>query len=221
VVNWVALRGIRGGAPRGADAYGGDDAEGFRSLLRARSVPLYGVAFSFGVTSSVFLSFAVDHATDVGALGGPGSSGFGPTMFLALGAAGSLGLFAGEFEHRFGLRRLLMCIFICSFASLMLLGLAPGSWGAVLASAALQGAFIMTISAVLAFWSLRVFPFIPSLSFTAVLLIVATGNVAGPALAGLAAVHFGMGPTFLAAGGLSLLTALAMPLGVQGKESGS
>jgi predicted MFS family arabinose efflux permease len=218
VVNWVALRDIRG-----AEVSGGDDTEGFRSLMSAKAAPLYGVAFSFGVTSSVFLSFAVDHVTDVGVLGGPGASGFGPIMFLSLGAAGALGLFTGEFEHRFGLRRLLMCIFISSFASLTLLGLAPGSWGAVLASAALQGAFIMSISAVLAFWSFRVFPFIPAVSFTAVLLIVATGNVAGPALAGLAAVHIGMGPTFLATGGLSLLTVLAMPLVLQGNgghESG-
>jgi hypothetical protein len=63
----------------------------------------------------------------------------------------------------------------------------------------------MTISAILAFWSLRVFPFIPAVSFTAVLLIVATGNFAGPTLASLAAVRIGMGPTFLAAGALSLL----------------
>lgn len=84
----------------------------------------------------------------------------------------------------------------------------------VLASAALQGVFVMTVSAVLAFWSLRVFPFIPAVSFTAVLLMVAAGNAAGPALASLVATRMGMALTFSAAGGLSLLTAMALPRGV-------
>lgn len=73
----------------------------------------------------------------------------------------------------------------------------------------------MTVSAVLAFWSLRVFPFIPAVSFTAVLLMVASGNAAGPALASLDATSIGMDLTFLAAGGLSLFTVLALPRGLQ------
>lgn len=214
VVNAFALRDMRGGKPRGAETFGINEENSFRELLRVKAVPLYGVALSFGVTSSIFLSFAVDHVTDVGALQG-GNWGIGPSLFLALGTAGVFGLFTGEFEHRLGLRRLLRIIFSCSFASLTLLGLAPGSWGTVLVSAALQGGFIMTVSAVLAFWSLRVFPFIPAVSFTAVLLMLAAGNAAGPALASLAAARIGMAPTFLATGGLSLLTALALPRELQ------
>jgi len=69
----------------------------------------------------------------------------------------------------------------------------------------------MTISAVFSFWRLRVFPHLPSISFTAVLLVFAAGNVAGPALAGLFASGFELGTTFVASSGLSLLTALALP----------
>jgi predicted MFS family arabinose efflux permease len=224
VVNAFALAGMHGGEKSGARVTGGSKAAGLGLLLSARAAPLYAAALSFGATSSVFLSFAVEHVTDAGALGGSGFQGFGPVLFLAYGTAGAVGLFTGEFESRFGLRRLLRSIFLASFASLVLLGLAPDTWATVLASAALQGGFVMTTSSVLAFWSLRVFPFIPAVSFTAVLLMLALGNMAGPALASLLAVRIGMGPTFLAAGGFSLLTALALPLGVTeqgGHESGS
>ena len=42
----------------------------------------------------------------------------------------------------------------------------------------------MMTSAVLAFWSERLFPSLPSLGFTATVLALAAGNVIGPALAG-------------------------------------
>jgi predicted MFS family arabinose efflux permease len=223
MVNAYALHDMRGAKPHGSEGFGVAEENGYRELLKAKALPLYGVALSFGVTSSIFLSFAVDHVTDAGALGG-GTWDIGPILYLAFGISGALGMFTGEFEHRLGLRRVLRIIFGCSFASLALLGFAPESWAAVLASAALQGGFIMTVSAVLAFWSLRVFPFIPAVSFTAVLLMVAAGNAAGPALASLAATRIGMAMTFHAAGGLSLLTAVALPYAVQVKgehKSGS
>jgi predicted MFS family arabinose efflux permease len=187
-----------------------------KSLGRAEAVPLFAASLSFGATNSVYLSFAVDHISRVGGLGSIPMDASGPILFTAFGAAGAVGLFTGDVEKRFGLVHLLRIIFVCSFASLALLGAAPGSWLALLASAAFQGGCLMTISAVFSFWSLRLFPHLPSLSFTAVLLVFATGNVAGPALAGLAAGQLGLGTTFLAAGGLSLLTALTLPRRVAG-----
>ncbi len=75
----------------------------------------------------------------------------------------------------------------------------------------------MTISAVFAFWSLRLFPNQPSIGFTTVLLVLAGGNVVGPALAGVLAARTGLEATFLAAAGLSLLTALMLPRFVRRK----
>ena len=69
-------------------------------------------------------------------------------------------------------------------ASLALIALVPGSWPGVVVSAGLHGAAVMTISAVLSFWSLRLFPGRGSLGFTAALVAAATGSVLGPALAG-------------------------------------
>jgi len=80
----------------------------------------------------------------------------------------------------------------------------------VIASAGLQGAFVMMMSAILAFWSERLFPELPALSFTVALFAAAVGNVLGPAVAGFVADAFGAGPMFLAAAAVSLGTAAAI-----------
>ncbi len=64
----------------------------------------------------------------------------------------------------------------------------------------------MMISAVLSFWSERLFPHLPSVSFSVVLMAYAFGSVIGPAAAGLLGENFGMAEAFLAAAGVSLLT---------------
>jgi len=69
----------------------------------------------------------------------------------------------------------------------------------VVLSAGLQGVHVMMTSAVLAFWSERLFPALPSLSFTAVLLVMAAGSVLGPGLAGLASGAAGPMAMFLGA----------------------
>lgn len=201
VVNAWSLRGLGGGEASSSGV------RRQRSLLERRARPLFAAAFSFGVTSSVYLSFAVDHVVHSGGLPGAPPEAAGPVLFAAFGIAGVVGLFTGEVEHRIGLAWTLRAIFLCSALSLSFIAAAPGSWAAVLVSAGLQGAFVMTVSAVLAFWSLRVFPQAPAAGFTAVLMFVAAGNMVAPVLASLAAGRIGMGPTFLAWAGLSLLTA--------------
>jgi predicted MFS family arabinose efflux permease len=140
-------------------------------------------------------------------------------LLVAFGTVGLIGVLTGDIESRVGMAHLLRIIFVSSFASLALLGLTPGNVPAVVVSAGLQGACVMTISAVFAFWSLRLFPNLPSISFTTVLLVYAGGNVAGPALAGLLAARTGPEATFLGAAGLSLLTALLLPRHVRRGKS--
>lgn len=211
-VNASALSGTPAGCgPAATGKPGNPGGSGLRSLARAEAVPLFAVSLSFGATSAIYLSFAVDHVSRAGGLGNIPVDAPGPVLFVAFGVAGAVGLLTGDIEKRLGVARVLRAIFICSTVSLALLGVAPGSPSAVLTSAALQGACLMTISAVFSFWSLRVFPHLPSVSFTAVLLAFAAGNVAGPALAGLVASRFELGTTFVATSGLSLLTALALP----------
>ena len=68
----------------------------------------------------------------------------------------------------------------------------------------------MMTSAVLAFWSERQFPSLPSLSFTAALLAVAAGSVLGPAVAGFASSAFGADAMFLGTAALPAATAILL-----------
>ena len=68
----------------------------------------------------------------------------------------------------------------------------------------------MMMSAVLAFWSERLFPTPPSFSFTATLSAVALGSVVGPALAGVLSEDLSPAAMFLSAAALSGAMAIAM-----------
>lgn len=69
----------------------------------------------------------------------------------------------------------------------------------------------MMLSAILAFWSERLFPDLPSLSFTTVLLAMAAGSVAGPVLAGIGSDTFSAAAMFLGASALPLAAAAILP----------
>lgn len=96
-------------------------------------------------------------------------------------------------------------------ASLGLIALWPALAWAVGLSAVLQGAFVMMMSAVLSVWSDRLFPALPSASFTAALVAMAAGSVVGPVLAGIAIE--GAGPQY-GFGGAALLV-LAVVIGLR------
>ncbi len=166
-------------------------------LLRREAVPLNGAALLFGATNAIYLSFAADRIVAAGGLPGLPDEAASAVTFLAYGGGGLVGLAAGRIEARLGLAALLSAIFAAFAASLALVALAPGSWPGVVVSAGLHGAAVMTISAVLAFWSLRLFPGRGSLGFTAALVAAATGSVLGPVLAGPLVVAIGPEAGFL------------------------
>ncbi len=154
------------------------------ALLCREAVPLYGAALCFGAANAVYLSFAADRVVAAGGLAGLPDAAASAVIFLGYGVCGLVGLATGWIEARTGLAPLLGTIFAAIAVSLALVALAPGSWPAVLASAGLHGAGVMTISAIFSFWSLRLFPGRGSLGFTAALLGLAAGSALGPAVAG-------------------------------------
>lgn len=178
------------------------------SLAQRAAIPLYVTALCFGITNAVFLSFAADRVVRAGGLPGLADEGASVAIFLSYAAFGTLGLATGRIEARIGLAPLFCLIFGAATLSLLLIALAPTSWIGVIAASGLHGAAIMMVSAVFSFWSVRLFPGRSTLGFTATLLCMAAGSVAGPVLAGLLTAALGPVTMFLVAAIPPFATAL-------------
>lgn len=171
-------------------------------------VPLAAVGFAYGTTSAVFIAFAADHAVEQGGLPGLPTALTPAIIFVCYGLMGLSGLLTSRAKYMIGLPALTRFLMIAGAVSLVLMASFPTSWGFLTAAAGLQGVHVMMTSALLSFWSARLFPAIPSLSFTAVLLMAAAGSVLGPALGGVIADGLGMGSVFLVSAGLPALVAV-------------
>lgn len=199
----------RPGPPDGGRREPGDGGPPARTgsttpFLGRHAVPLFSVAFVFGFSGAFYWTYAADLTA---------AAGLPPAARLVLwtlvGATGVAGLVTGDLVGRLGLRPVLAGALTVLAAGIALLGLAPGSWAAVAGSAALYGPGFMTMSALLAVWSSAVFPDRPSAGFTATLLLLAAGSVAGPATLGVLAGALDLPALFLVAAALTLLGLLA------------
>ncbi|HAW46004.1 MAG TPA: MFS transporter [Roseovarius sp.] len=176
------------------------------TLLHRKAMPLYAIAFSFGTTTAIYFSFAADRIEQSGGLPLLPSGTSPAILFLCFGSVGLIGLATGRIKGAIGLSALLRSLLMASALSFGLMALVPTSWAGVVLSAGLQGAYVMMMSGVLAFWSERLFPQMPARSFTAALIAVAGGSVLGPATAGAMADSVGTSAMFLAAAMLSVTT---------------
>lgn len=206
VGNWVALRKVDKSPEPVPDG-------GWRNLLCPAAIPLFGIAFVFGITSSVYVSFAADHLSQYGLPGLP--DGTTPSMvFILYGIFGLAGLVTSQARNLVGLLWLLRLLLLTGTLSLAFTTLLSGSWPGLMLSAGLQGINVMMLSAILAFWSERLFPALPSLSFTTVLLATAAGSVVGPALAGFVADSFSAAAMFVGVSALPLATVAILRAGM-------
>lgn len=201
--NWVALRDVAGTPGPGL-------AQRWSVLFQPSAIPLLGIGLCFGTTSAIYISFAADRIAQAGGVSGLPANASGSLVFICYGIFGLLGLFTGSAKAALGLPWLLRLLLLASALSLGLVALMPTTWTGVALSAGLQGVNVMMTSAVLAFWSDRLFPALPSQSFTAVLLAVAAGSVLGPAAAGFASDALGATPMFLGTAALAAATAAAV-----------
>lgn len=180
-------------------------APSWRDLMHREATPLFAIAFIFGITSAIYISFAADHFAQKGVAGMP--KGATPALvFIAYGVFGLAGLLTGRVRDVAGLIWLLRGLLAISAGSLVLAAWLAGSWSGLITSAGLQGINVMMTSAVLAFWSERLFPSLPSMSFTATVLFMAAGSVLGPGVAGV--VSEGVGPEAMLYGA-ALIPAIA------------
>lgn len=198
------MRGVPGG--RVAECSQSTDTRGF---MRRDVAPLYGAALCFGISNAVYLAFAADHVVASGGLDGLPDKAAAAMIFLSYGICGLAGLATGRFEAWIGLVALLGVVFAAFAGSLVLVAWGPGAWGAVLVSAGLHGAAVMMVSAILSFWSLRLFPGRGSLGFIAALIGVAIGSVVGPAAIGVLADMASLTAALLITASIPLTASLA------------
>ena len=184
-----------------------------RRVLRAPALALLIVAFVLGTTSAIYISFAADQMTRAGGVTGIAQSDTSALVFLVYGLCGIAGLFTGALRRAMGLGPLLRAVLLAGTASAAFVALMPGSWTGLILSAGLQGVYVMMASAVMAFWSERLYPALPSFGFTVTLLAMAAGSVIGPVTAGVAADAYGAAPVFLSSAALALATALLLRRG--------
>ena len=164
-----------------------------------KAIPLYSIAFTFGATNAVFISFAADRVAEKGGLAGLSPSGASAIVFISYGAVGFVGLLTKRVEVRIGHSALLRAIFAAAGVSMLLLAAAPTSWPAVIAASGMHGAALMAVSAVISIWSIKLFPRQSTQGFTATLIALAIGAVAGPFCAGLVSRTVGNTAMFLIA----------------------
>jgi predicted MFS family arabinose efflux permease len=177
VVAWLTLRDVDKAADNGLGTT-------LRDLRLQAAIPLFAIAFVYGTTSAVFISFATDYMRSSGGIPGVPGASTPAFVFICLGLFSLAGLFTGHASDAIGLPRMLRLLLLTGASSLVLVAMLPGSWVGLIGAAGLQGVHIMITSAVLAIWSERLFPALPSRGFTAALLATATGGVLGPAVAG-------------------------------------
>lgn len=172
-----------------------------------RSGPLLAGALFVGLAASVYWTFAVDLATQAGALGRDGAR----VILGVVGAASILGSVGGDLLERLGGRVALVLAALGMASGLALLAAAPGSWPAALASAVVFGAAYNLLVAVQTIWSSRVFAQRPATGVAAVMFILSIGLLVGAPLAGVLADQFGLTFAFYAAAASAAIAALLPP----------
>lgn len=203
--NWLALRDIEKRERSDLTI-----TSGLAEVVRPEAAPLLLIGFVFGTTTAIYLSFVADRIQEAGGLPGFSTTTVPALVFILYGLFGLAGLFTNAAKDALGLTWLLRALMMAGSVSAALVALAPGNVFGLGVSAALQGIFVMMTSAVLAFWSERLFPSMPSMSFTAVLLAMALGSVIGPSVAGIASDAIGPTAMFLATAAMPLATALIL-----------
>lgn len=172
-----------------------------------RSGPLLAGSFLIGLGASAYWTFAVDHVVQAG-----GADPRDARLLLAVvGVASILGSLAADLVRHAGGRAGLAATALALSAALLLAGLAPGSWPAVMASAVLFGAAYNLVVAIQVIWSSIVFADRPSAGLAGVAVLLGVGMLAGPLAGGALAGPLGMDGVFALAAGVAALAGLLTP----------
>lgn len=172
-----------------------------------RSGPLLAGSFAAGLAASAYWTFAVDHVVSDGGIAAADAR----LLLVVVGIAGVLGTLGADLVRAVGARLSLLAAGAALSGSLVLVGLAPGAWSAVLVSGLLFGAAYNLLIAVQVLWSATVFADRPSAGLAGISFLLAVGMLAGPPLAGALSRPLGMDGVFVLAAGIAALAGLLAP----------
>jgi predicted MFS family arabinose efflux permease len=177
----------------------------FRLFTRAACIPLYGTLIVYGLLFSVYLTFAVDLLSSVGAMKSPVDKLFWPL----LGIAGLTTVFTGSAVSRYGVRGLLSVSLPLCGLSYAMLALASNNQWVILGSAVLFGATSIAPGTGFMVWGIRLFHERPSIASGTVFFFLSVGTIMGPIVFGWIAPRIGVVTVFLA---LAALSVVVLPL---------
>ncbi len=205
---WLAV-------PRRARSAGGSasrvDGRGAALGISGIGVPRGGgrllvAAFSMGLASAATWTFGRDLVAGAG-----NSTLTGVTMWIALGAAGLLGAFAGDLTTRLGPAR-------CWTAGMVLLGVATAVLALAASSAVVAvvvgaafGALYIALTGLLLLWGTRLLPRRPVVGVGAAFLLLALGQAVGAPVLGAVADAVTLPGAFLVAAAAAVLGAGIRP----------
>ena len=183
-------------------------------LLNRQRLRLYLYACSVGLASSVYWTFSVDIITENNQVSGfmGMDTQFGTRVFwILLGAAGCLGVIAGDLVRKTGIITAIRSMSLLLCGSMLCLAIAPGNGALALFSAVLFGSSFVILTAFAGIWAVHSFHQRPSAGFGLVFLIMSLGQFIGPFTAGLVAELSGLSAAFYFGSGLSALLILITP----------
>jgi predicted MFS family arabinose efflux permease len=172
-----------------------------------RSAPVLAEGLVIGLASSVYWTFAVEHLQRPGGL----STAQSQIVLAVVGVASVGGSAGADVISRLGARPAHVLAAVAEAASLLLVGLAPGTLATGLASAVLFGAAYNTIIAAQVIRGTDVFASRPSAGLAALMVMNALGLLAGAPLFGAVADGTGLSVAFVASAVLALGTVALAP----------
>ncbi len=194
----ATIPGRAGGPPSRSPAVGVRVPPGSVSLLAAAAV--------MGLGSAATWTFGRDLVSSTGA-----GETTGVVLWIALGAAGLLGAFAGDLTTRLGLARCWSIAMVLLAGATALLALAADVPVVAVLAGAVFGAVYIALTGLLLLWGARTYPDRPVFGVGAAFLLIAVGQALGAPLLGAAADAVTLPGAFLIAAAVCLLGALIRP----------
>lgn len=153
---------------------------GFRAVMNsAKARPLFWVAFSYGLATSCYWTFAVDLLYDAG-----NAEKTRIVFWSVLGTAGIFGFLAGWLTSNFGLRGSYCVLMVVTAVSIGVLPMIATSNYVIYVSAAVFGLGFIVTTAFLGMWSLRIFNWAPAAGFAMTFFLISLGQGIGPVIIG-------------------------------------